>query len=216
MLYVVDEGIGSAFTHMERDRNMLAQGFSSPRLSFYEWDAFCVTYGLFSQPENVLNLDACKEEKIEVAQRPTGGGIFFHEGDVPFSLFLPNSHVFQDSSFEAFWAKIQESVISALNPSFEGQCEESPPSIVGRFCQVDAQGCDFVWKGKKFGGAAFRKSKQGILCQATFFCHALPWEKVGLALKDKNVLNVMKQISPPPGVLKDVREVITKAIMENL
>jgi lipoate---protein ligase len=215
MIQVVEEGIGAAFTHMERDRKMLAQGKESPCLSFYDWDTFCVTYGLFAQPEKVLNIDSCKLHGIQVVSRPTGGGIFFHKADFPFSLYLPQGVFSSTDSFEGFWTKIQQGVVSQLCSSLTDHERKSSATISGRFCQLEAQGCDFVWQAKKFGGAAFRKTKRGILCQATLFCHALPWEKIQLCVKDQRVLDVMSQVSLSIN-RKDLKEVITKAIKENL
>ena len=219
MIEVIDHGKDSALTHMARDRQMLSRGTSYSQLSFYKWNSFCVTYGLFAHPEDFLKMDFCEVQGIEVVQRPTGGGIFFHEFDFPFSLFFPVDHLFPSGSFEAAWAKIQESMINKLASTLEdvSQSELHSHPIKGRFCQAQAHECDFVWGKKKFGGAAFRKSKHGILCQASLFCTPFSWEKRVLCVKESNILHVMKQICVPlKRDEKHLQKVITRAIEENL
>ncbi len=217
MFELVEEGREKASTHMMRDREMLEQGSMLPLLTFYQWDSFCITYGLFAHPENFLNMDFCKKEGIEVVQRPTGGGIFFHECDFPFSLFFPEEYT---HSFESIWKGIQKSLVSLVCDFLSETPDAEYPSlpIEGRFCQAGIHGCDFVWGGKKFGGAAFRKSKKGILCQASLFCSPFSWDKSALFVKQPCVLHMMKHVSMclEEDIKTELQDRITLAVEENL
>lgn len=216
-LHVVEKGKGSAVDHMARDRAMLAAGSESPLLLFYEWDSFCVTYGLFAAPETVLKMDFCRKNKISIAPRPTGGGILFHERDFPFSLFVPESFAF---SMETLWPKIQKNLLKSMETVLETLPHKLPDGPrshrEGRFCMAEAHECDFVWKGKKFGGAAFRKSKKGLLCQATLFAGEMLWEKCAACLKDPTSLDVMRSTSSFLSSIPAARERVIKAIQESL
>lgn len=218
-MQIIEAGKKNACTHMARDREILRRGVALPSLFFYEWDAFCVTYGLFAQPEQVLDIDFCKNHAIEVALRPTGGGIFFHENDVPFSLFIPATYQLHES-FESLWEKIQKGIFLGIQEFFEEEQGEKDPSpdILGRFCQAEAHSCDFLIGEKKFGGAAFRKSKAGILCQANLFCAPFSWEKIDFCVKEKKVLQAMKKISVslPSSIRKRLKKIVTAVISEQI
>src|SRR5271170_516877 len=84
----------SSWANMERDKELL-EGLSQeqkPILHFYEWEGDCATYGHFIRPQQWIDLDAAQRLKLNLAKRPTGGGIVFHLSDLAFSLLLPASH----------------------------------------------------------------------------------------------------------------------------
>ena len=88
---VRDSGKKSASWVMEYDQNHLVHE-SKPTLHFYEWKQPTITFGHFIDPWKWLKKEAVQQENLDIAKRPTGGGILFHLTDFSFSLFIPRSH----------------------------------------------------------------------------------------------------------------------------
>src|SRR5262249_35066182 len=89
---VVDTGTSSTAEGMAYDAKLLEElaESHSPVLHLYEWQRPSATYGHFSQPEKLLSAEA--EDFIDLARRPTGGGVIFHVADWAFSMLVPASH----------------------------------------------------------------------------------------------------------------------------
>ena len=47
------------------------------------------TFGYFVNPGKFLDLDHVREKGLNLARRPTGGGIIFHLWDMAFSVIVP-------------------------------------------------------------------------------------------------------------------------------
>src|SRR5262245_54132341 len=79
---------------MAKDAQLLEQlnGDSLPILHLYEWAVPCLTYGYFMDPAQHLDLSVLKQQGLEIARRPTGGGIIFHLTDLAFSILVPSNH----------------------------------------------------------------------------------------------------------------------------
>jgi len=61
-----------------------------PTLRFYSWNYPAVTIGFFQKGEVELNLDACKQDNIEVFRRLTGGGAVYKQpgAEINYSLVI--------------------------------------------------------------------------------------------------------------------------------
>ncbi len=81
----------SAEAIMAKDIDLLSQlNANSPLiLHLYEWQAPALTYGYFIQPSDFLYLEEIQKQGIQIARRPTGGGIVFHLTDFAFSILIP-------------------------------------------------------------------------------------------------------------------------------
>jgi lipoate-protein ligase A len=79
---------------MELDRALLLdlEGERDPVLHLYDWETDAATYGHFIDPGNFLNIEGVKKNRLDLAKRPTGGGIVFHNCDLAFSVLMPASH----------------------------------------------------------------------------------------------------------------------------
>src|SRR5262245_35315392 len=84
----------SAEENMTKDYVLLQSLAEDPRciLHFYQWQRESGTYGYFIDPEKYLNLEGVSRQGIELARRPTGGGIIFHTCDVAFAVLIPSGH----------------------------------------------------------------------------------------------------------------------------
>lgn len=183
---ILDTGIASAETNMRIDAALLEGLASKPRpvLHFYEWQRKSVTFGYFLKPEEFLCLEEVEKLSLELAKRPTGGGIVFHLWDMAFSVLVPsNAPFFSENTLENY-AFVNKVVLSSVkeflqvnwtlipedSPAFDLSCE--------RFCMARPTKYDLTHEGRKVAGAAQRKRKQGYLHQGT----------IALTLPDNQIL----------------------------
>lgn len=201
---VIDTGIDSAKKNMELDCRLLESldGAEGPILHFYEWAAPSATYGHFIDPSKHLRMENVSQMGLELAKRPTGGGIIFHVTDFAFSLLMPARHPdFSQNTLEnyAYVNGIVTRAIGAMiggsGPSLLGKEELSHPSP--NFCMANPTVFDVMVDGKKVGGAAQRRTRHGYLHQGSIFL-AMPSEiLLESLLWDKQVLEGMKANSHP-------------------
>lgn len=190
------DGDHSAHDNMDADRSLLLKPPHSPFLRLYGWNAFAVTYGLFVTVADVLDMDACRTRKVDMAKRPTGGGVLFHGHDLAFSLFLPSTHPLYSVSFVARAQAINAVLVEALQPWLQHVCipQVICPSSRADLCMMQQGPLDLIWHGRKIGGAAQRVNRQGILHQASIFLKPVSWENIISVLKHKDIIAHMQRI----------------------
>ncbi len=81
----------SAAMNMAVDEAMLicrSKGEAPNTIRFYAWSPSAVSIGFFQSLRAEVDLEACKNEGIDVVRRITGGGAVFHDsqGEVTYSL----------------------------------------------------------------------------------------------------------------------------------
>ncbi len=174
---VIDTGNSSAEENMEYDRELLAaiKVDDSPILHLYGWTSPSATYGHFIKPEDYFLLDSVKKHGLNLAKRPTGGGIVFHTTDLAFSMLVPANHkAFSVNTLENY-AFINRIVIDAIehfqHDIASMQLLPQEPIIDDlasrNFCMAKPTRYDVMLAGRKLGGAAQRRSKTAFLHQGT-------------------------------------------------
>lgn len=163
---------------MQKDAHLLNE-LQAPVLHFYEWEKEAATYGCFTRPEKLLNMDAVKALNLDLAKRPTGGGIVFHISDLAFSVLIPENHPqFSINTLENY-ALINEQVAEAIkelniNPILLPQEPTALDESCRFFCMAKPTKYDLMVQGKKMGGASQRRTKKGFLHQGTISIALLP------------------------------------------
>lgn len=172
---VLDSGRLPPEVIMAKDAELLSRlnEAAQPILHLYEWEGKCLTYGYFTDPTDYLHLEALERHGLRMARRPTGGGILFHLTDYAFSILLPASHPYFSCNTLDNYAYVNSLVAQALEPLI-GQkaslldrnqvCLRSPHYP---FCMAKPTCYDLILEGKKVGGAAQRRTKQGLLHQGS-------------------------------------------------
>jgi lipoate-protein ligase A len=174
---ILDTGRQSAKENMLLDAELLENGdaYSCPILHFYEWAGESATYGHFIDPAKFLDLNRAQDLSLQLAQRPTGGGIVFHIWDMAFSVLVPAScSAFSMDTLENY-AFVNNAVLAAVNEFLDGKplLSLTPDDFTswdancGHFCMAKPTKYDVMWEGKKIAGAAQRKTKKGFLHQGT-------------------------------------------------
>jgi len=172
MMLTVNSGRNSAAENMRRDGELLEELGKEPVLHLYEWASPSATYGYFTQPGKFLNLEAMSRRGLELARRPTGGGIVFHLWDLAFSFLMPSTHpAFSPNTLENY-RFVNEVVLDVVKEQFSF-AEMIPDSFPAQsadcahFCMARPTQYDVVYQGRKIAGAAQRRRKQGYLHQGT-------------------------------------------------
>lgn len=171
----IDTGIRSAAENMALDVALLAdlKDEQEAILHLYEWEKDAATYGHFIDPENFLNMQGVSKTSLDLAKRPTGGGIIFHNCDLAFSVLVPSTHpAFSINPLDNY-AFVNNRVIQAIGQMIDLSAELLPdePQPLDdhckNFCMAKPTKYDVMIQGKKIGGAAQRKTRDGYLHQGS-------------------------------------------------
>lgn len=196
---VLNTGQSSAKCNMEFDINLLGclKNLERPILRFYEWESNSATYGYFIQPFSFLKLEGVKKHHLTLARRPTGGGIIFHVADFTFSLLLPANHPrFSLNTLENY-AFVNQLVIKSLGPFLKKEIPEllnsdhkssQTNTLDEYFCMAKPTKFDVMVNGRKVGGAAQRRTKEGYLHQGSISLISPPEEFLQDLLQSESYL----------------------------
>ncbi len=169
MWEIIDTGFASAEENMRIDSALL-DGLDlrdAPILHFYDWELPSATYGLLVKPEDFLDVEKVERGGIQLARRPTGGGITFHLWDFAFSILVPATSPHFSSNPIQNYAFVHRALAKVIDRFLgESLCRVVEDSADGgRFCMAKATRYDLTIKGKKVVGAAQRLKRQGFLHQ---------------------------------------------------
>jgi len=145
-----------------------------PILHFYDWVKPSLTYGYFIDIKKYLHIEKLAEHKLDLARRPTGGGIVFHIWDLAFSFLMPAGHPQFCLNTLDNYRFVNEIVLDAVVSYFSLQdayltassATQRDPSC-NHFCMARPTIYDAVFRGMKVAGAAQRRTKKGFLHQGT-------------------------------------------------
>ncbi len=195
-------GPGSAQHHMDVDQKLLQEigMIDHPILRFYEWTGPCATYGYFIDPFQHLDRKGVEQWGLNLGRRPTGGGIVFHLADLAFSVLIPASHPAYSTNTLDNYAFINSRVAAAVINFKKGlvttllkDSENSKDDPCQHFCMAKPTIYDVMIAGKKVGGAAQRRTRDGFLHQGTISI-TLPEEALlkDVLKQDTEVFEAMK------------------------
>lgn len=215
---VIDSGMLSPASAMAKDAALLAdldpEGPSC--LHFYEWNGPCLTYGHFIKPELYLHVDALSSHGLQVAKRPTGGGVIFHLTDLSFSVLLPAAHPQLSINPLDNYAYINQKVAEAIKlftlQSLQPQLLQKESACLSKacqaFCMAKPTQYDLMIDGKKVGGAAQRRTKLGLLHQTSLMLMMPSMDLFHGIFKNEGILTAMQQQSaallPESASLRDL------------
>ncbi len=178
----LDTGVSSAEENMQIDADLLSQLAQQDRpvLRLYDWKGKSATFGILTKPEQYLNIDRVAEENLDLARRPTGGGIVFHSWDFAFSALVPAKCSLFSENTLANYALINQVILKVVETFAGGTLgatmipEDTVPldGYCKRFCMAQPTKYDVVWNGCKIAGAAQRQTKHGFLHQGTISLRA--------------------------------------------
>jgi len=173
---ILDTGPATAQRNMDLDAKLLSDldpNSSSPILHLYDWSAPSVTYGHFIDPSRYF----IQDPHVDLARRPTGGGIIFHTTDWAFSILVPAAHPAYSLNVMENYAFVNRLVIDLIT-QFMGNGYGSQMTLLSQeplacnqpvscFCMAKPTRYDVMVNGKKVGGGAQRRTKAGFLHQGS-------------------------------------------------
>ncbi len=175
MVQIIDTFSSSSFSNMEKDRYLLGRLGSSREavVHLYEWEnLYSATYGYFTDVSRLLK----PGHDLDLARRPTGGGIIFHRWDYAFSILVPSSHPLFSNIVLDNYRWINQLAYQALEKVLYvkkgGLIEEDSIANFADnrfFCMARPTKYDVMIDNKKIIGAAQRTTKNGFLHQGSIF-----------------------------------------------
>lgn len=212
-----------AEANMLKDAALLEE-LKTPTLHFYEWENPSLTYGHFIKPEHHLSLEALRKYEIEMARRPTGGGIIFHLWDMVFSVLVPASAPFFSLNTLDNYAFINRHVAQAikvfLKQGGEPSFANSSINPKSNFCMAEPTIYDLIIDGRKVGGAAQRRTKKGFLHQGTISLLNPSLELLSEVILEPHVLEKMRENSyaliDDPSRFESAKEALRGHIIQSL
>jgi len=228
---ILDTGVHTAEENMRLDRELLdtLDPFALPILHFYDWEGDSATYGHFVDPSKYLDLHIAKKRGLNLAKRPTGGGIVFHIWDLAFSVLVPAEHThFSENTLDNY-AFVNNAVLAAASDFLSGRPQlelietnlSAPDASSERFCMAQPTKYDVVLQGKKIAGAAQRKTKKGFLHQGTIALKVPPREYLeSVLLPHTQVLEAMMArtfpLIGPEESIEEARTALKNLLEEHL
>lgn len=229
MFEILDTGISTAEENMRFDEKLLENlcSRSNPILHLYGWARPSATYGYFIKPEKHLDLKKAALHHLDLARRPTGGGIVFHIWDLAFSFLMPAEHPRFSLGTLQNYQFVNGIVLDVVQSYFSLTPEliyKDAPSIgpdCKNFCMAKPTQYDVVYKGMKIAGAAQRKRRQGYLHQGTISLSAPKVQLLSdVLLSKKDVLQAMGTFTFAPikeiGALRQTRIDLQKLLADKL
>jgi lipoate-protein ligase A len=169
---LIDTGQLSGSENMAIDEALLdcfRPGESLPLLRLYGWSPPAFSCGRFQKPDEILDLERCREAGIPVVRRITGGGVIYHTEELTYSLVCPVAFIgatrgVRDAFFRltAFLLAFYRNLGLAAGHAAETY---SGPRRLGErtpLCFAGVEQCDILINGRKIGGNAQRRLKEVI------------------------------------------------------
>jgi lipoate-protein ligase A len=146
------------------------ENISVPTLRLYGWKPATVSIGCSQNPQDTLDLEACKRQNITFVRRPTGGGIIFHDHELTYSLVLAQSDLGLSCRVKESFENITSFLIMAYQDLGIDACfakNTSAPKMkdhaIADFCFSRKEEYDILVNGKKLGGNAQKRRRNIIL-----------------------------------------------------
>lgn len=148
------------------------EGKSPPTLRCYGWSHPTLSVGYSQDAGHDLDLERCKEKRIPIVTRPTGGRALLHDREFTYSIIMPIPHPLFSSNLRGAFHEISRALLLALESmgiehlTIGGK--SSPPrnsqhKVRSPSCFAALNHWEICWGEKKLLGSAQRRLKNSFL-----------------------------------------------------
>jgi lipoyl(octanoyl) transferase len=169
---LIDTGCLDAYSNMAVDEALLRSfdpSTSLPILRLYGWEPAALSLGRFQRVDEVLNLQRCQVDGVQIVRRITGGGVIYHADELTYSLVCSPGQIPPTSSIKDsfrvltrflvdFYLRLGLVAAHALDVVLPGTALGERAD----FCFAGRESFDILIGGKKIGGNAQRRRKDVI------------------------------------------------------
>ena len=182
MIEFIDYKINSGITNMQKDSEILESAIKLQKkeaiLRFYGWSPKCVSLGR-NQDIKSINIEYCKNNKIDIVRRITGGRGLLHDYEVTYSFVCPFDFLISGnsiiSSYKEISAAIQEGFLKYLGIKLEIGGNKSINTSFD-YCMSLSTRADLCCNGKKVIGSAQYRKQNYILQHGSILFNYNPKE----------------------------------------
>lgn len=195
-----------SFMKMAVDESILyhvGKGLSLPTLRFYSWRTPAVAIGYFQRIKEVVNIEECKKDSINIFRRATGGGAVYKDpdGEINYSVIIK-----------------EESVPKEIQESFREICSAIIMGLKNMELETEFSGTnDILLNGKKISGNAQTRQEGAVLQHGTILYDFHPelMAKYLIPPKEKLEQKGITDIKQRVGTIKQFSPESTLADVEN-
>lgn len=140
---------------------------SVPVVRLYRWAEPTVSYGRLQSRDAAEAFAAISGAKV-VVQRPTGGGMVFHDSDLSFSIAWRRDHPTLPPCIKNVYRLFHEAIaneLRSLGMAVSLHQAEGPKRTPPGACYQEFSQDDILWENKKIVGGALRVTSWGRLYQ---------------------------------------------------
>ncbi|MCS7098417.1 MAG: lipoate--protein ligase family protein [Candidatus Methanomethyliaceae archaeon] len=165
----------------------VGKGISPPTLRLYGWWPRAVSIGYFQEVMDVVDMEFCKNQGIEIVRRITGGGAVIHtEGELTYSFIVKDDESIVSRDIEESYKQICSPIINALKKL----------GLNANFRPIN----DIEVEGRKISGNAQTRRFGAVLQHGTILIslnyNLLRALKIDVEkFKDKGVKDVSKRVT---------------------
>lgn len=159
----------TALANMELDHELFHNSLR-PTIRVFGWESPSITAGYSIDIEKKIDLVSARKNSIDIAKRPTGGGIAFHStDDVSYSVIAPNKALLKGirSSYLSISGIIVDALrslgIDAVIHGFSGKINADRSDV----CFQDAFEHEITVNEKKIVGSAQKRTRDKMIQQGT-------------------------------------------------
>jgi lipoyl(octanoyl) transferase len=167
---LLDSGPQEAFFNMAVDEaiaHAVETGQTEPTIRFYTWATPTLSIGAF-QPVRAVNLDRCREMRIPVVRRITGGRALLHQAELTYSVICSVPSPFFPSNLQSCFRGIAEALrlgleqlgltVQVVSPKAYRQSKPHTPD-----CFSTPSLYELTVNGRKLVGSAQRRWLRAFL-----------------------------------------------------
>jgi lipoate-protein ligase A len=145
---------------------------AGPTLRLYAWERPSISLGYFQRPDEIVNLDRCRDAGVPVVARTTGGRAVYHHHEVTYSLVAPIPHPLFPPTIKGTFAAVARALAAGLAElgvtvdawiDDRGSATRSTPGARSPFCFESVSWYEITLGGKKLIGSAQRRWKTAFL-----------------------------------------------------